>query len=111
LKRAIRIPSAAARRFLGYDKPIDILGSNFSAWKSDLVEVNGFNEALEAYWGEDGDLFIRLRNVGKKSRSAKGLCVQYHLFHKRREPSAENQARVSELLKRSDYKWATQGLT
>ena len=94
LKRAWRIPSEALRRLLGYHRPIDLLGSNFSAWKSDIVEVNGFDESLQAYWGEDGDLFIRLRNSGKIPVGAKGLCIQYHLFHPRRAPSAENIKKV-----------------
>ena len=24
----------------------------FSAWKEDILQVNGFNESMESYWGE-----------------------------------------------------------
>jgi len=111
IKRALRITPPWLRRWMGYHKPIDILGSNLSLWKKDLIEVNGFNESIEAYWGEDGDLYIRLRNAGKKAISAKGLCVQYHFFHKRRLPTAENVSQVTELLANRDYKWAERGLS
>jgi len=109
-KRAVRITTPLCRKLLGYDRPLDLLGSNFSAWKSDIQEVNGFNEALKAYWGEDGDLFIRLRNSGKKPIGAKSLCIQYHVFHPRRPPSKENVQMYEELLKDKEYKRAKQGL-
>ncbi len=109
-KRSLRIQNLILRRILGYHRPLDILGSNFSAWKKDIVLVNGFNEALESYWGEDGDLFIRLRNSGKIGKGAKSICIQYHLFHKRREPTADNVSSYSVLLKNKDYKWAAKGL-
>lgn len=109
VKRAIRISSPWLRRVLGYDQPIDLLGSNFSVWKSDILAVNGFNEALEAYWGEDGDLFIRLRNFGLKAIGAKGVCVQYHIFHPRRTPNPTQVELYRKLLDDRNYKWASQG--
>jgi len=108
-KRAWRVTTPWLRRVMGYGRPIDILGSNFSAWKTDMLEVNGFNEALEAYWGEDGDLFVRLRNSGKRAINGKGMCVQYHVFHKRRAPTPGNVALVAEKLKRTDYTRAEKG--
>lgn len=110
MKRGFRIQNRILRKLLGYEGPIDILGSNFSLWKSDLLHVNGFNEALEEYWGEDGDLFIRLRNSGVKMVGAKGLCIQFHIFHTRRVPSLENVKKYQELLTDSTYKWAELGI-
>lgn len=110
VKRGWRVTSPGLRKFLGYDRPLDILGSNFSAWRSDLVEVNGFNEALEAYWGEDGDLFIRLRNLGRTSIGAKGMCIQFHIYHPRRVPTAPQTQAYASLLRDSEYRWALQGL-
>jgi glycosyltransferase involved in cell wall biosynthesis len=109
LKRAFRIPYSRLRRLLGYHRSLDLLGSNFSAWKEDLLKVNGFNESIESYWGEDGDLYIRLRNVGKTSIGAKGLCIQYHIYHPRRAPSLENIKRYQLLLTDPQYKWAERG--
>ena len=108
-KRGFRVTHPLLRKWLSYDSPLDLLGSNFSLWKKDLLEVNGFNESLESYWGEDGDLYIRLRNSGKVSIGAKSICIQYHVFHSRREPTEENQKRYQRLLENQDYKWADEG--
>ena len=109
LKRALRITHPRLRRILGYDRSLDMLGSNFSAWKEDILKVNGFNESLESYWGEDGDLYIRLRNSGKIGIGAKALCIQYHVFHPRRAPSLKNTERYQTLLGDTEYRWAVHG--
>jgi glycosyltransferase involved in cell wall biosynthesis len=113
VKRALRITSPFVReKIFGYgDGKIDLLGSNMSLWKADLVAVNGFNEALEAYWGEDGDLFIRMRNSGKTPINGKGMCVQFHVFHERRAPTPQNQEWYSRMLEDRSYVWAAQGLS
>jgi glycosyltransferase involved in cell wall biosynthesis len=109
VNRGLRVTNSLIRKIFKYDQPIDILGSNFSVWKKDLLAVNGFNESLESYWGEDGDLYIRLRNSGKQAIGAKAICVQFHVFHKRREPTKENVERYYRLLKDTQYRWAEQG--
>lgn len=109
VKRAFRVKNPLIRKVLGYNRPIDILGSNFSAWKVDIQAVNGFNEVLESYWGEDGDLFIRLRNIARKPISAKSLCIQYHIYHHRRQPTQANVHAYESLLKNTNYKWAPRG--
>ena len=110
VKRGWRVSSPWLRRRLAYDRPLDILGSNFSVWKADLLRVNGFNEALESYWGEDGDLFIRLRNSGRKSVGAKGMCIQFHVFHPRRLPAPAQIQAYESLLQNQEYQWAHKGL-
>ncbi len=110
VKRGIRVPYFWLRKILRYDRPLDLLGSNLSLWKSDILEVNGFNEAFESYWGEDGDLFIRLKNVGKKIVGAKGLCIQFHIYHPRRTPTSKNLEHYQQLLLDSSYKWAVNGM-
>ena len=64
-----------------------------------------------ALLGEDGDLFVRLRNLGRAAINAKGLCVQFHVFHKRREPTRANVEWYDRMLKDSTYVWAEKGLT
>ncbi|MEW6686516.1 MAG: glycosyltransferase family 2 protein [Candidatus Edwardsbacteria bacterium] len=84
--RSIPVRSQLLRKLFRHNKVPDILGSNFSLYKRDLISVNGFNESLTHYWGEDGDLFLRLRNSGYKIKSIKGVAIQFHLYHKRRRP-------------------------
>lgn len=57
-------------------------GSNFSAWRRDLLEVNGFDESF-VYGKEDRELGLRLRNAGVGSRWLKYSLVQLHLDHSR----------------------------
>jgi predicted glycosyltransferase involved in capsule biosynthesis len=51
-------------------------------WKSDLMTVNGYNEAFTGWGREDSELAIRLMNAGIKKRFLKfgGIC--YHLYHR-----------------------------
>ncbi len=109
LKRALRLPEPL-RMLLGYTKAIDILGSNWSAWRSDIFAVNGFSENQNSYWGEDGDIYIRLRNMGKKATNAKGKCIQFHQWHTRRTPNPATVARYQELLLNKTYTWAPDGI-
>lgn len=84
--RSFRIASEGLAHFLKYDQVPDLLGSNFSIHRSLLERLNGFDEAREHYWGEDGDLFVRARNAGADISGRKSFAVQWHLWHERRSP-------------------------
>jgi glycosyltransferase involved in cell wall biosynthesis len=59
-----------------------IWGSNWSIHKSDLVEVNGFDEDyVQAGIGEDTDIEWRLVVNGVKLKYYKFRLIQYHLHH------------------------------
>lgn len=88
-RRVFRIETPWLQQLLKMDRVLDLLGSNFSIDRQLLESVNGFNEALNSYWGEDGDLFIRCRNAGAKIMGLKNYAVQVHLWHTRREPNPE----------------------
>jgi hypothetical protein len=61
-----------------------MLGSNFSAWKRDLVEVNGFDEEYDGPGcGEDSDVQYRLGLIGVRGKSLRNLAIQFHLWHPR----------------------------
>ena len=62
------------------DRP-RMAGANFSAWKSDLAAVSGFNEDYTGWGREDSDLRTRLRRAGLKGRSIWPICIVYHLYH------------------------------
>lgn len=57
-------------------------GHNASAWKSDLVAVNGFDEEMQ-YGGEDRELGERLFNFGLKSKQIRYNAICVHLDHER----------------------------
>jgi glycosyltransferase involved in cell wall biosynthesis len=68
-----------------------LLGCNFSLFKKDMLEINGFDERYEApSIGEDSDVQFRLELNGIEIKSLNNIAVQYHLFHKLQERPQKN---------------------
>ena len=57
-------------------------GSNGSAWKKDVLVVNGFDETM-AYGGEDREFGVRLVNLGIKPKHVRYNAIVIHLDHAR----------------------------
>lgn len=57
-------------------------GHNASAWKEDILSVNGFDERMQ-YGGEDRELGERLFNKGLKSKQIRYSAICVHLDHER----------------------------
>lgn len=108
--RAIRVPSPWLRRVLKLEHVVDMKGCNYSVSRKALEAINGFDEAYEGYGREDTDVEIRLQNLGLKIKSMKGLAVQYHIWHPRREFTPANESRLEELRKNGRF-WCEKGLT
>ncbi|WP_419950129.1 glycosyltransferase family 2 protein [Candidatus Palauibacter sp.] len=66
-------------------------GHNASAWKSDLLRVNGFDERM-TYPVEDRELGERLRNAGIRPIQARHRAVCAHVEHDRPWLDPEAQA-------------------
>jgi GT2 family glycosyltransferase len=90
-------------RLLKRDRVWDLLGSNFSISMASMLQVNGYNEDYQSYWGEDGDLFVRVRNSGISILGRIGYAVQWHLFHKRLEETPEHIQMYKALLEDRTY--------
>jgi glycosyltransferase involved in cell wall biosynthesis len=73
---------------------------NFSAWRADLVRVNGFDERYSGWGLEDSDLVIRLLHAGVRHKSARFAAPVFHLWHRENDRSRlpENQRRLDALL-------------
>ncbi|HTQ40146.1 MAG TPA: glycosyltransferase [Pirellulales bacterium] len=56
-------------------------GSNASAWREDILKVNGFDETF-GYGSDDREFGMRLSNAGVKSRWLKFSLVQLHQGHR-----------------------------
>lgn len=54
---------------------------NFSAWREDLLAINGFNEDYVGWGREDSDLVARLLHSGKQRLKLKCMANAYHLYH------------------------------
>lgn len=62
--------------------PCNLKGSNASAWKRDVVAVNGFDERMP-WGGEDREFGVRLQNAGIKPRHVRFNAIVIHLDHAR----------------------------
>ncbi len=98
---------APLRRLLKADRVDDLLGCNFSLMRESMIQVNGFNDAVER--GEDGDLFVRLRNTNHKLIGKKYYAVMFHLYHGRGNYQYVDD-HYFELRKKQDYLRCEQGL-
>ncbi len=57
-------------------------GSNGSAWRNDVLAVNGFDERM-AWGGEDREFGVRLLNAGIRARHVRYNAIVLHLEHDR----------------------------
>jgi glycosyltransferase involved in cell wall biosynthesis len=77
-----------------------LLGCNFSLFKNDLININGFDERYEApSIGEDSDVQFRLEISGVQIKSINHAAVQYHLYHKLQERPQHNLILFAEIKK------------
>ncbi|MBS0150345.1 MAG: glycosyltransferase family 2 protein [Nitrospira sp.] len=76
---------------------------NFSAWRADLVRVNGLDESYEGWGLEDSDLVIRLLHAGVKHKSARFAATVFHLWHPEQDRMKlpDNRKRLDDLLRSS----------
>jgi glycosyltransferase involved in cell wall biosynthesis len=66
-------------------------GNNASAWKADLLAVNGFDERM-GYGGEDLELGERLVHAGIRGKQIRFSAICVHLDHDRGYVSAQVRA-------------------
>ncbi len=73
---------------------------NLSAWRADLVRVNGLDESYSGWGLEDSDLVIRLLHAGVRHKSARFAAPVFHLWHRENDRSRllENQRQLDALL-------------
>jgi glycosyltransferase involved in cell wall biosynthesis len=81
-----------------------LLGCNFSLFKQDILDINGFDERYEApSIGEDSDIQFRLELTGKKIKSLNHIAIQYHLYHKLQERLQKNLDLFEEIKRNRIY--------
>ena len=93
------------------DRVHDLLGSNYSISTEVMLQVNGYNEDFKSYWGEDGDLFVRIRNSKVKIYGLIGYAIQWHLHHKRLAETPEHVLEYQDLLKNTSYTRCSNGIS
>lgn len=73
---------------------------NLSAYREDLLRVNGLDESYTGWGQEDSDLVVRLIRSGLVNKSARFSAPVLHLWHKENDRShlEENQLRLQQVL-------------
>jgi glycosyltransferase involved in cell wall biosynthesis len=73
---------------------------NLSAFRADLLRVNGLDESYTGWGQEDSDLVVRLIRAGLTNKSARFSAPVLHLWHKENDRShlEENQRRLQQVL-------------
>lgn len=107
----IRLRNKTLRRWFIKDKVRNILGCNFSAWKQDILDVNGFDERYEhAGIGEDNDLDFRLREKEIYPISKKHLVTVYHCWHQHQDTNYAPNIQMWEEKKARHETWTPYGI-
>lgn len=87
-------------------------GHNASAWKKDIISVNGFDERME-YGGEDRELGERLINNGIKGKQIRYSTTCVHLDHARgyvNEKALTLNKQIREETKNTKSTWTAFGI-
>ena len=96
----LKLPDGPFRKWAP-DRWKGVKTCNLSAWRSDLVRVNGLDESYEGWGLEDSDLVIRLLHVGVKHKDARFAAPVFHLWHSEQDRLMlpANQQRLDALLR------------
>lgn len=80
----LRIKNETLRHVMNAITPVKprLHGHNASAWKDDVVRVNGWDERMQ-YGGQDLELGERLVNAGVRGKTIRYSAICVHLEHKR----------------------------
>jgi len=96
----LRLPDIAWMRKLSPRRWQGAKTCNLSAFRTDLLRVNGLDESYTGWGQEDSDLVVRLIRAGLICKSARFSAPVLHLWHKENDRShlEENQRRLQEVL-------------
>ena len=87
-------------------------GHNSSAWKKDILNVNGFDERMQ-YGGEDRELGERMLNLGIRSKQLRYSAVCIHLDHARgyvKQEMIEKNNTIRKKVKRTKSVYTLHGI-
>lgn len=85
---------------------------NSSAWKSDLIAINGYDERMQ-YGGPDRELGERLINYGIKTKQIRHKAICLHLDHARgykTQESLDRNLAIRAKVKKNHLKWTEYGI-
>ncbi|GAB4025512.1 glycosyltransferase family 2 protein [Spirosoma koreense] len=77
-----------------------VSGCSMAFWRTDIIRINGYDEAFTGWGWEDTDLALRLINLGLKLRFIRLGALQFHLYHSKasRGQESTNQDRAMQTI-------------
>jgi len=110
----LRLRSAALRNVFNRITPVAprFHGHNSSAWKRDILRVNGWDERMQ-YGGQDLELGERLENAGIRGKTIRYSAICVHLDHPRGYRTPDMRVRCSAIraeTRRSRASWTPFGI-
>lgn len=96
----LRLPNLAGLRKIFPHRWEGAKTCNLSAFREDLVRVNGLDESYTGWGQEDSDLVVRLIRAGITNKSARFSAPVLHLWHRENDRSnlEENRRRLKQVL-------------
>lgn len=96
----VRLPNFGALRKLAPRRWRGAKTCNLSAFRADLLKVNGLDESYTGWGLEDSDLVIRLIRAGIHNKSARFSVPLFHLWHRENDRSKleQNRQRLDSIL-------------
>ena len=89
-----------------------LCGANWSAWRDDILKVNGFDETI-TYGGLDKELGDRMANAGVPGRHLRFSAPLVHLDHSRPYADTKKKKRNKDWIhqvRRSGVSWTPNGI-
>ena len=88
-----------------------IKSCNLAFFKSDCININGFNNDIEGWGREDSEFVVRLMNNGVNRKNVKFNMIQFHLWHEvsSREALQKNDLFLKESVSKK-LKWCENGI-
>lgn len=98
---ALRLPAATRGLRRAANAVISVKACNQGFWRSDLLAVNGFDEAITGWGSEDKELCARLDNTGIRRQTLLFAAIAWHLDHPpvARDRAAANRAAWQETVR------------
>ncbi|WP_034619541.1 glycosyltransferase family 2 protein [Chitinibacter tainanensis] len=96
----LRIPLGVLRKARSTKWEI-LKGCNIGVWKTDFIQIGGFDESFSGWGHEDSDFAIRLLNYGIKIKDGRFAVPVIHLWHLEndRGHQRENWEKLQQTLK------------
>jgi glycosyltransferase involved in cell wall biosynthesis len=85
-----KLPLGSLRKF-GGRRWQRLRGCNFSAFRTDIEKVNGFDECFQGWGFEDSDFAARLIESGVRLKNGRLATNVYHLWHPESDRTAHSE--------------------